>query len=86
MKNGIYIEPDGTEQWYKDNLTHREDGPAVIYPDGYQMWYQNGHLHREDGPAAIWMKYFTWWLNDIPIKLFYPTIINSLFHSGKEII
>ena len=31
---------------YKDNILHREDGPAIMYKDGRKVWYINGNLHR----------------------------------------
>ncbi len=54
---GIYETYDGDEfwrqEWYKDGLLHREDGPAVIYNNGCIAYYQGGILHRTDGPAVI---------------------------------
>jgi antitoxin component YwqK of YwqJK toxin-antitoxin module len=46
------------EEWYKDGLYHREDGPARIsyFDNGskeYEHWYKDGKRHREDGPARI---------------------------------
>jgi hypothetical protein len=32
-------------------VTHREDGPALIYDDG-SIWYLNGQRHRINGPAV----------------------------------
>lgn len=43
----------GDKCWYKNNLLHREDGPANIGEDGYESWYFEGKRHREDGPAQI---------------------------------
>ena len=54
MKNGLYIDIQGTKEWYKNGKLHREDGPAVIHSDGFKMWLIKGKLHREDGPAKIW--------------------------------
>lgn len=51
MRNGRY-QSDSSECWYRDDVLHREDGPAVINPDA-SYWYINGHLHREDGPALL---------------------------------
>jgi len=31
--------------WYKDNLFHREDGPAIIWKNGDKSWHiDNNHL------------------------------------------
>ena len=43
--------PNGTKEYYKDYILHRDDGPAIEYADGHKEWYQNDQLHREDGPA-----------------------------------
>ena len=47
----IVTDNDGARRWYKDDLLHREGGPAVEEPDGTRRWYKDGRLHREDGPA-----------------------------------
>lgn len=52
MKNGLIIDSYGNRRWYKDNLFHREDGPAIERNDGYKAWYLCGKRHREDGPAV----------------------------------
>ena len=51
MKNGRYVEY-GKIKWYKDDVLHREDGPAVEYASGTKMWFIYGVYHREDGPAV----------------------------------
>lgn len=38
---------------YARFVTHRVDGPALIYADGYQEWRVDGLLHRLDGPAVV---------------------------------
>ena len=50
MKNGRY-EEYGRIRWYKDDVLHREDGPAVIWCAGAREWYLDGKLHRVGGPA-----------------------------------
>jgi len=47
---GPHKYPDGC-YWTKNNLLHREDGPAIKLNNGTNMWYQNGKRHRLDGPA-----------------------------------
>ena len=64
LKNGLVIDEYGNKQWYKNNLSHREDGPAIEYPNGNKLWCINGKLHRDDGPAIEFLngaKY--WYLN-----------------------
>jgi hypothetical protein len=56
MKNGLIVDQFETKQWYKwykDDLLHRTDGPALVCSDGYEAWYFEGQLHRTDGPAII---------------------------------
>ena len=45
--------PDGTKEWFLNDLLHREDGPAVEYLDGTKEWRINGKRHREEGPAYV---------------------------------
>lgn len=47
------IDEHGIELWFKGELLHREDGPAVITPDGEKHWIVNGLNHRIGGPAII---------------------------------
>jgi hypothetical protein len=54
MENGLVINKYGTKRWYKNDLLHRTDGPAVIISSGSQFWYFEGKLHRTDGPAVIY--------------------------------
>lgn len=65
MKNGKYVEK-GRISYYKDNLLHRDDGPAIEFLDGYKIWFSNGNKHREDGPAVEFPDgRTTWYLNGI---------------------
>ncbi len=63
-----------SEKWYKGNLFHRENFPALRlwYENGQlkkEQWYQNGVFHRTDGPAwQEWHKegnliYDGWFIN-----------------------
>jgi hypothetical protein len=54
MKNGLIINEFGSKRWYKNDLLHRTDGPAVIISSGSQFWYFEDKLHRADGPAVIY--------------------------------
>ncbi len=67
MKNGLYIDKYKTKRWYKDDILHREDGPA-FENSAAKIWIQHGASHRLDGPASEWYngnKY--WYLNGIQI-------------------
>jgi len=52
MKNGMFVNENGSKEWFKDDLLHREDGPAVECADGGKAWFLNGEVHRVDGPAV----------------------------------
>jgi len=51
VSNFSYDEQKG-EEYRKNGLLHREDGPARIYANGTKQWFNNGLLHRENGPAV----------------------------------
>ena len=51
MKNGIIINELGTKLYYKDDMLHNEDGPAVIYPNGTVSFYINGRRVDEYKPG-----------------------------------
>jgi hypothetical protein len=53
MKDGMIVDEYGNKYWYKNDLRHRIDGPAVIRSNGTKYWYFEGKLHRTDGPAII---------------------------------
>jgi hypothetical protein len=61
MKNRLVIDKYGIKYYYKDNLLHKEDGPAMEFANGDKCWYQNGLLHRENGPAVIWATGYKAW-------------------------
>lgn len=64
MRQGKIIDSAGTERWYKDDILHREDGPAVIYKDGTEYWYKDGMRHCEDGPGILDRNGDKWWYKD----------------------
>jgi hypothetical protein len=53
MRNGLIINEYGTKYWYKNDLLHRTDGPAIICISGHKSWFFEGKCHRTDGPAII---------------------------------
>ena len=67
MRNGLVIDEDGNQFWYKDNLLHRDDDlPAIIYTGGIKFWHQNGLWHRENGPADMWADGENcWWIEGV---------------------
>lgn len=50
--NGEYEEISITgkkfHSWYKNNLLHREDGPAIEWEDGQQQWWIEGVEYKEE--------------------------------------
>jgi hypothetical protein len=64
VKNGLIVDDFGNKFWYKDDMLHREDGPAMERRRGIKYWYINGKLHREDGPAIEYPDgYGSWFYN-----------------------
>lgn len=63
------IDIDESKCWYKNDILHREDGPAVEYLNGDKYWYIDGKLHREDGPAVEWYNGDKeWYINGVHAK------------------
>ena len=48
------ISVNGTKEWFSEDGTHRECGPAIIRPDGQEEWFVNDVPHREGGPAIVY--------------------------------
>lgn len=51
VKNGKYVEENGSIFWYENDQLHRLDGHAVEDTNGSKRWFQNDKIHRENGPA-----------------------------------
>ncbi|MDA8453672.1 hypothetical protein M4R22_02735 [Acidovorax sp. GBBC 3334] len=63
MRNGKY-ENERQVAYYKDDVLHREDGPAIQWKNGPTQWRLNGELHRVGGPAVEFLDGSTeWWLH-----------------------
>ena len=41
----------GTKWWLLWGVSHRENGPAIVWAEGTKSWWINGKRHRKDGPA-----------------------------------
>lgn len=55
--------PNGTKEWYQNNVRHRIDGPAYIHPDRIEEWFVDGKRHRTDGPASVTQHCQQWCVN-----------------------
>jgi len=63
MKTGKFIEYERIT-YRKNNMFHREDGPAIEYPGVSKQWWLNDRLHRIDGPAVENADgYKAWYIN-----------------------
>ena len=40
--DGLEIDNDGNKRYWKNNMRHRLDGPAVERSDGSKYWHVNG--------------------------------------------
>jgi hypothetical protein len=43
MKFKLKIYVNGTYRWYWNDLSHRKDGPAIIYNTGSKSWRLNNN-------------------------------------------
>ncbi|MCA8354219.1 hypothetical protein [Burkholderia cepacia] len=67
-KNGRHVEENGEIRWYKNDILHRTDGPAIEYPDGSQAWFSNGVRHRSGEPAYVGADGSEeWWVRGVNI-------------------
>jgi len=49
---GIVEWENGNQEWHKNGLLHREDGPARIRNDGYKSWWLDGKPISEPAPLT----------------------------------
>ena len=64
VKERVVIDSHGATHWYRGNLLHREDAPAIVQANGGQAWFHYGNRHREDGPAIEYADGSKeWWLH-----------------------
>lgn len=68
------IRTDGTKEWYRDGIKHRENGPARVSPAAMH-WFQHGKLHRPDGPAIVKDTEEHWFLHGQRHRLDGPAIV-----------
>lgn len=63
-KNGMLVDREGNQYWFKNYQLHRENAPAIIFANGKKYWYKNDLLHREDGPAMeFWHGVNKWYID-----------------------
>lgn len=61
-------------EYYKNDVLHRDNQPAIEYFDGGYTYYNHGKIHRTDGPAATTSEgCFFWWHNNEWFKSQYPS-------------
>lgn len=82
------------EEWWKNGLLHREDGPAIVtnYQSGAfgycHKWFREGRLHRERGPAIIdvgeqgYPLRQEWHQNGLPHRIGGPAIVRTDEETG----
>lgn len=75
---------DGTkevtaQEYYKKDILHRDNGPALIWSSGSYQHYNNGLLHNENGPACHYVEngktVDEYWLKGVRVPKFAHTII-----------
>lgn len=40
----VHLSADGTREYFRRGLRHRDDGPAIERPDGSREWWRGGML------------------------------------------
>ena len=60
--------------YYKGDVLHNPDGPAVIFNGGEERYYIDGKLHREDGPAVVFNDYHAYYIEGTLHRLNGPAI------------
>lgn len=66
MNNGKYEGDNGDIFWFKNDLLHNENAPAIErftkeHHCWLRCWYQNNLLHRENGPAQEYINSLNKW-------------------------
>ena len=89
--NGLHIYQNGDKNWFKNNLLHRENAPAVIYKDGDTEYWFEGKLHRDGGEAVNykWCELQEWYWHSEYHREDGPAIIYNhgvkWYYHGKKI-
>jgi hypothetical protein len=66
MRNGLFFQKPNDKLWYKNDVLHNEDGPAIERENGFKAYYINGVCHRIDGPAKTYSSGKEYWyFNDM---------------------
>lgn len=63
----MIIDDYTVKAWYKDNIHHREDKPAIVMePGNGEEWWVNGKCHREGGLPAVTLRDGSqeWWVDN----------------------
>ncbi|TAL29525.1 MAG: hypothetical protein EPN97_13270 [Alphaproteobacteria bacterium] len=56
-------------EYYRNNVLHRDGGPAIECKNGDRHWYDNGMRHRVEGPAVELAKGGKeWWVKAIKMS------------------
>jgi hypothetical protein len=50
---GYIKRSNGSEEWYKDGLMHRDNDLPAMMTATANIWYKNGEIHRDDDKPAI---------------------------------
>ncbi len=61
MKNGLIIDKYVTCRYYKDDLFHREDGPAIEGAGVFKHWFLNGEeIYCKDNEEFLKIVKYRW--------------------------
>lgn len=68
------------QEYYQNDVLHRENGPAMMWSTGSYQHYKNGKLHNENGPACHYVENGKttdeYWLNGVQVPKFAHTLVS----------
>lgn len=96
IKDGVHTDPRGWVYHIRNELLHREDGPAKFDPEGLEEhWYRNGRLSRDNGnlPTIIYdTGHLEFWDDDgdecepdHPVRKIENVSVTTEYYSGGKL-
>lgn len=69
-----------SQEYFQNNVHHREHGPALMWSSGSYQHYRNGLLHNENGPACHYVENGKttdeYWLNGVQVPKFAHKLVS----------
>lgn len=69
-----------SQEYYQNDVLHREHRPALIWSTGSYQHYKHGKLHNENGPACHYVEngktIDEYWLNGVQVPKFAHKLVS----------